>query len=136
MLRSLVPILIIFCRVSLSPTKEQILLAFEQSEKEVIDSYLRTKEGIKTARLNDNQIGQVPEAKLHTKKSETAKTMILKYSNQIKLGDVAFIDFNGDGLVQHATICTKVENGIPYYCAHSKCRKIRNMILTTSETHM
>lgn len=38
--------------------KEQIRLAFEQSEKEVADLRQRTKEGIETARLNGKQIGQ------------------------------------------------------------------------------
>lgn len=38
--------------------KEQIKLAFEQSEKEVQDLRQRTREGIETARLNGKQIGQ------------------------------------------------------------------------------
>jgi len=60
--------------------KEQILIAFEQSEKEVIDLHQRTREGIETARLQGKQIGQRPGAKLTTKKSVAAKTDILKYS--------------------------------------------------------
>ena len=43
--------------------KEQIKLAFEQSEKEVKDLHQRTKEGIETARLNGKQIGQKQGAK-------------------------------------------------------------------------
>ena len=39
--------------------KEQIRIAFEQSEKEVEDLHQRTKEGIATARLNGKQIGQI-----------------------------------------------------------------------------
>lgn len=69
----------------LALAKEQILLAFEQSEKEVADLHQRTKEGIETARLNGKQIGQIPGSKLHTKKSKAAKEIILKYSK----------DFNG-----------------------------------------
>lgn len=65
--------------------KEQIRLAFEQSEKEVEDLHQRTKEGIETARLNGKQIGQKQGAKLTTKKSITAKEQILKHSK----------DFNG-----------------------------------------
>lgn len=65
--------------------KEQIRLAFEQSEKEVQDLHQRTKEGIETARLNGKQIGQKPGAKLITKKSIEAKKEILKHSK----------DFNG-----------------------------------------
>ena len=37
--------------------EEQIVIAFEQSEKEVKDLQQRTKEGIETARLNGKQIG-------------------------------------------------------------------------------
>lgn len=60
--------------------KEQIRLAFEQSEKEVKDLHQRTKEGIVTARLNGKQIGQKKGAKLITKKSLEAKKQIQKYS--------------------------------------------------------
>lgn len=60
--------------------KEQIRLAFEQSEKEVRDLHQRTKEGIATARLNGKQIGQKPGATLTTKKSIEAKKQIQKYS--------------------------------------------------------
>lgn len=69
----------------LSLAKEQIKLAFAQSEKEVEDLHQRTKEGIETARLNGKQIGQKPGAKLTTKKSIEAKEIILKHSK----------DFNG-----------------------------------------
>ena len=65
--------------------KEQIRLAFEQSEKEVEDLHQRTKEGIATARLNGKQIGQKKGAKLTTKKSIEAKEQIKKHSK----------DFNG-----------------------------------------
>lgn len=65
--------------------KEQIRLAFEQSEKEVQDLHQRTKEGIETARLNGKQIGQKRGAKLITKKSVKAKELIIKHSK----------DFNG-----------------------------------------
>ncbi len=65
--------------------KEQIIIAFEQAEKEVTDLHQRTKEGIETARLNGKQIGQRPGATLTTKKSIVAKADIVKYSK----------DFNG-----------------------------------------
>lgn len=58
--------------------KEQIKLAFEQSEKEVKDLHLRTKEGIETARLNGKQIGQKKGAKLLVKKEAPAKKQIRK----------------------------------------------------------
>lgn len=60
--------------------KEQIQLAFEQSEKEVADLHQRTKEGIETARMKGKQIGQKSGAVLTTKKSIEAKQGILKYA--------------------------------------------------------
>lgn len=65
--------------------KEQIRLAFEQSEKEVEDLHQRTREGIETARLNGKQIGRKKDAKITTKKSVAAKEIIRKHSK----------DFNG-----------------------------------------
>lgn len=64
----------------LALAKEQIKLAFEQSEKEVQDLRQRTREGIETARLNGKKIGQKWGAKLVTKKSIEAKEQIKKYS--------------------------------------------------------
>lgn len=60
--------------------KEQIRLAFEQSEKEVEDLHQRTREGMQTARLNGKQIGQVRGRKLVTKKSIESKKIIQKHS--------------------------------------------------------
>lgn len=60
--------------------KEQIKIAFEQSEKEVKDLQQRTKEGIETARLNGKQIGAKAGVKLTTKKSIAAKEQIKKYN--------------------------------------------------------
>lgn len=62
--------------------KEQIRLAFQQSEKEVADLHQRTKEGIETARLNGKQIGGRPGAKLTTQKSIAGKETIRKYSKE------------------------------------------------------
>lgn len=62
----------------LTLAKEQIHLAFEQSEKEVLDLRQRTREGIETARLNGKQIGQKQGAKLITKKSVEMKGKIFK----------------------------------------------------------
>jgi len=64
----------------LALAKEQIKLAFEQSEKEVKDLRQRTKEGIETARLNGKQIGQRPGTTFTTKKSIAAKEIILRFS--------------------------------------------------------
>lgn len=64
----------------LSLAKEQIRLAFEQSEKEVEDLHQRTKEGIETARLNGKQIGQRKGAKLNVRKANEAKEVIQRHS--------------------------------------------------------
>lgn len=65
--------------------KEQIKLAFEQSEKEVEDLHQRTKEGLVTARLAGKQIGRRLGTEVITKKSKEKKQIILKHSK----------DFNG-----------------------------------------
>ncbi|MBP3620102.1 MAG: recombinase family protein [Clostridia bacterium] len=65
--------------------KEQIRIAFEQAEKEVLDLHQRTSEGIKTAKLNGKQIGRIKGNKYTTKKETAAKEIILKNSK----------DFNG-----------------------------------------
>lgn len=65
--------------------RRQIVLAFEQSQKEVDDMRQRTKEGLETARRNGKQIGAVPNRKLTTKRSIEAKKQIVKHSR----------DFNG-----------------------------------------
>ncbi len=65
--------------------KEQVRLAFWQSEKEVEDLHKRTSQGMLTAKLNGKRIGNEKGAKLTTKKSLTAKEIIMKHSK----------DFNG-----------------------------------------
>jgi len=69
----------------LTLAKEQIRLAFQQSEKEVEDLHQRTKEGIETARLCGKQIGKNKGDTWETKKSKAVKQLILKHSK----------DFNG-----------------------------------------
>ena len=56
--------------------KEQIKLAFEQSEKEVADLHQRTREGLLTARLNDKQVGRKKGIGFETKKAREAKQII------------------------------------------------------------
>lgn len=47
-------------------------------------------------------------------------------------GDVVFMDFDNDGSMDHATICTGFNsNGTPVYCAHSSWR--RNYSYSTSQ---
>lgn len=67
-------------RVLMLLAKEQIRIAFQQSEKEVADLRERTKGGIATARINGKQIGQRKGAKLNVKKSLPAKDVIKKYA--------------------------------------------------------
>lgn len=69
----------------LALAQEQIKIAFDQAEKEVLDLQQRTREGIQTARLNGKQIGQEQGKKLTTKKCKDCKPIILKHSK----------DFNG-----------------------------------------
>lgn len=66
----------------LALAKEQIQLAFDQSEKEVKDLHQRTSEGIKTAKLNGKQIGQPKGAKLTTQKSIAAKQIIKQHAKE------------------------------------------------------
>lgn len=65
--------------------EQQIKIAFEQSEKEVNDLHMRTKEGIEVSKLAGKQIGNVKGSKLNVKKAGPAKELIRKYSK----------DFNG-----------------------------------------
>lgn len=65
--------------------REQIRLAFVQSQKEVEYLHQRTREGMETARANGKRIGRPVGAKVVTKKSIEAKKAIFKYSK----------DFNG-----------------------------------------
>lgn len=62
--------------------KEQIKIAFEQSEKEVNDLRQRTVEGMEIAKANGKQIGRVKGQKVETKKSIEAKKKILKHSKK------------------------------------------------------
>lgn len=62
--------------------KEQIKIAFDQSEKEVMDLRQRTKEGLAIAKLNGKQIGRQEGKKINTKKSKVAKEVILKHSKK------------------------------------------------------
>jgi DNA invertase Pin-like site-specific DNA recombinase len=60
--------------------EKQIILAFEQAQKEVDDLHQRTKEGIETARLAGKPIGQQQGRKLNVKKAAAAKEIIRKHS--------------------------------------------------------
>ena len=62
--------------------KDQIRLAFEQSQKEVSDLRQRTAEGIETARRNGKQIGQTPGRKLEIKKKPGALEIIQRHARE------------------------------------------------------
>lgn len=77
--------------------EKQILIAFEQSEKEVQDLRKRTSEGIQTAKLNGKQIGAVKGKKLTTSKSIIMKEEIKRLSKDFEghLSDVDCIKLTG-----------------------------------------
>ena len=77
--------------------KEQIKLAFQQSEKEVEDLHQRTKEGIETAKLNGKQIGRENGTKVNTKKSIESKEIIKKHSSAFggSLNDIEIMKLTG-----------------------------------------
>ena len=64
----------------LALAKEQIQLAFDQSEKEVKDLQRSTREGIAIAKMNGKQIGQPKGAKLTTQKWIATKQIIKKHA--------------------------------------------------------
>lgn len=65
--------------------KRQVVLAFEQAQKEADYISKSTKEGIREAKRRGKQIGHVPGTKLNVKRREPVKQQIRKYSK----------DFNG-----------------------------------------
>ena len=81
----------------ISLAKNQIRIAFEQSQKEVDDLHQRTKEGIVTAKLNGKQIGQPKGAKYTVKKKQAAIELIRKYSSDFEgtLKDIDVIKIIG-----------------------------------------
>lgn len=81
----------------MSLAKKQIIIAFEQAEKEVKDLQERTKEGLETARRNGKQIGRQEGTKVTTKKSVEAKQKIIKYSKEFEgnLSDADVITLTG-----------------------------------------
>jgi len=81
----------------LALAKEQIIIAFNQAEKEVKDLQQRTKEGIETARINGKRIGNQKGTKLIIKKSIVAKEQILKYSKDFEgsLNDIEVMKLVG-----------------------------------------
>ena len=77
--------------------KEQIVIAFQQAEKEVEDLHQRTKEGLITAKLNGKRVGMEQGRKLTTKKSIKVKEDIVKYSSDFSgtLSDLEVMKLTG-----------------------------------------
>lgn len=67
--------------VLVSMVKDQIVIAFNQAEKEVMDLRQRTSEGLKTAKKNGKQIGSVKGVKKNTKRGQEIKEIIKEYSD-------------------------------------------------------
>jgi DNA invertase Pin-like site-specific DNA recombinase len=64
--------------------RRQIVIAFEQSEKEVKDLSQRTKEALAVKKAEGKQLGQLKGAKLVTKKSLIMKDKIKKMSKKFE----------------------------------------------------
>lgn len=64
--------------------REQVRLAFEQSEKEVKDLQQRTREGLQTARLNGKRPGLKKGQKIETNKAKAAKKKIIELSRDFE----------------------------------------------------
>lgn len=62
--------------------RNQIMIAFEQAEKEVMDLRVRTKEGIETAKRNGKQPGRPGGRTYKTQKSVAAKKGIAKLAKE------------------------------------------------------
>ncbi|MFI3211126.1 MAG: recombinase family protein [Peptostreptococcaceae bacterium] len=79
--------------------KEQIKIAFNQTEKEVKDLQQRTKEGIQTAKINGKRVGRQIGDKPIYKKTLEAKEQILKHSTDFggTLKDLEVIKLTGIG---------------------------------------
>ena len=71
--------------------KEQIKLAFEQSEKEVADLHQRTREGLLTARLNGKQVGRKKGVGFETKKAKDSMVIITVLGHQHKCNRQPFL---------------------------------------------
>lgn len=93
----------------LALAREQIVIAFSQSQKEVDDLRQRTKEGLVTAKLNGKRVGNKKgtegyKSKLTTKKSVAVKESIRKYSR----------DFSGTLKDEDVMAIVKVARGTYY----------------------
>lgn len=56
-------------------------------------------------------------------------------ASELELGDVIFYDFTGDGRIDHSTIVTRIEEGIPYVNAHTMNSKNRHYSYENSSAY-
>lgn len=54
---------------------------------------------------------------------------------QLMLGDIILYDFTGDGRVDHSTIVTNIQNGVPYVNAHTSDSINRHYAYTDSTAY-
>lgn len=96
----------------LALAKEQIKLAFEQSEKEVADLRQRTSEGLATAKLNGKQIGGKAGTHYTVKKAAAAKEIILKHAAKFggALNDTECIKLAGVSRNSYYKYVTEIVN--------------------------
>ena len=55
--------------------------------------------------------------------------------DELEIGDVIFYDFAGDGRIDHSTIVTRIDNGIPYVNAHTMNSKNRHYAYEDSSAY-
>lgn len=55
--------------------------------------------------------------------------------DKLEIGDVIFYDFQGDGRIDHSTIVTRIDNGIPYVNAHTMNSKNRHYAYEDSSAY-
>jgi len=63
---------------------DDIKKAFEQSEKEVTDLRLRTKEGLREAKIRGSQVGRIKGRKIHTQKEKNMLPRIRKMARKFE----------------------------------------------------
>ena len=55
--------------------------------------------------------------------------------SELEIGDVIFYDFAGDGRIDHSTIVTSMQNGVPYVNAHTSDSINRHYAYTDSTAY-
>lgn len=95
--------------------EQQIRIAFDQAEKEVMDLHQRISEGI---RKSDKQVGNTKGAKLHIKKKEPVQKRIFELNK----------DFNGSLNDKETMAIIKQEMGISRNTYYKYKRELKNSL--------